>query len=93
MSREIILRRSTIAAAAAIVFGLGTGAAAAQSPPPLFSGVIRAVREVPGCLGVETGQTAGGRRVIFAWFESKQALVAWYRSEAHQRAMKTVFPG
>src|SRR5436190_22386235 len=31
-------------------------------------------------------------RVIFAWFESKQALVAWYRSEAHQRAMRTAFP-
>jgi hypothetical protein len=31
--------------------------------------------------------------VIFAWFEGKQALVDWYYSDAHQNAMKAVFPG
>jgi len=41
---------------------------------------------------VETGQTSSGKRVIFAWFESKKALIGWYRSDVHQRAMKAVFP-
>ena len=61
----------------------------AQSPAPDF---LDALKATPGCLGVEIGQTASGRRVIFAWFESKKTLVGWYRSEAHQRAMKSVFP-
>ena len=46
----------------------------------------------PGCLGVETGQTSSGKRVIFAWFENKKALVDWYHGDAHQKAMKSVFP-
>jgi antibiotic biosynthesis monooxygenase len=70
----------------------GTTTALAQAPPAFFPNVIAAVRATPGCLGVETGQTSSGRRVIFAWFESKQALVGWYRSDVHQRAMKAVFP-
>ena len=73
-----------------------SGAAAtpvrAQSTPGGFPSVIKALREAPGCLGVETGQTAGGRRVIFAWFEGKKALVDWYHSDVHQRAMRAVFP-
>ena len=67
--------------------------ASAQSSAPGFPRVIEALRTAPGCLGVETGQTAGGRQVIFAWFENKQGLVGWYHSEAHQRAMRAVFPG
>ena len=64
----------------------------AQAPPAFFPNVVAAVRATPGCLGVETGQTSNGRRVIFAWFESKRALIGWYRSDVHQRAMKAVFP-
>ena len=64
----------------------------AQSSPGGFPSVVKALRAAPGCLGVETGQTAGGRRVIFAWFEGKKALLDWYRSDVHQRAMRTVFP-
>jgi hypothetical protein len=30
--------------------------------------------------------------VIFAWFEDKKAIVTWYKSDFHQRAMKSVFP-
>lgn len=66
---------------------------AAAQAPPRFPDVVGALRTTPGCLGVETGQTASGKRVIFAWFEGKKALVDWYHGEAHQRAMKTVFPG
>jgi hypothetical protein len=72
---------------------LWTTPALAQTPPGGgFPNVLGALKSAPGCLGVETGQTSSGRRVIFAWFESKKALVAWYHSDAHQRAMKSVFP-
>ena len=57
-----------------------------------FPIVVDALRASPDCLGVETGQTANGRQVIFAWFDGKTSLVDWYRSDAHQRAMKAVFP-
>src|SRR5262247_2076218 len=66
--------------------------ALAQAPVAGFPNVIEALRATPGCLGVETAQTASGRRVIFAWFESKKTLVDWYYGDVHQKAMKTVFP-
>jgi heme-degrading monooxygenase HmoA len=67
-------------------------AAHAQAPAGGFPNVVNALRATPGCLGVETAQTSSGKRVIFAWFEGKRALVDWFHSEAHQRAMRTVFP-
>jgi hypothetical protein len=66
--------------------------APAQSTPGGFPSVIKALRAAPGCLGVETGQTTSGRRVIFAWFDGKKSLVDWYHSDVHQRAMHAVFP-
>jgi hypothetical protein len=66
--------------------------ARAQAPPAGFPNVVGALKATPGCLGVETGQTSSGRRVIFAWFENKKALVDWYHGDAHQKAMRTVFP-
>ena len=64
----------------------------AQAPQGGFPNVVNALRAAPGCLGVDTGQTSSGKRVIFAWFEGKKALVDWYRSDVHQKAMRTVFP-
>jgi len=66
--------------------------ACAQAPQGGFAALLDAAQAHPGCLGVDTGQTASGKRVIFAWFEDKAALVSWYKSEAHQRAMKVAFP-
>lgn len=53
---------------------------------------VEAVQASPGWLGVKVGRTENDTNVIFAWFESKQALVAWYKSDFHQWAMKTAFP-
>ncbi len=69
-----------------------SGPAFAQPRPAGFPDVIGALKATPGCLGVETAQTPGGKRVIFAWFESKKALVHWYHGDVHQKAMKTAFP-
>ncbi len=54
--------------------------------------LVEAAEASPGCLGVKLGRTGDGTNVIFAWFENKQALVAWYKSDFHQWAMKTAFP-
>jgi hypothetical protein len=54
--------------------------------------LVKAVMASPGVLGVELGQTAKGRRVIFAWFEDKRALVNWYQSDFHERGVKWAFP-
>src|SRR5438132_12260340 len=84
-----------LAIAVSIAFALISGSASpgrAQAPAPGFPSVLGALRASPGCLGVETGQTSSGKQVIFAWFEDKKSLVAWYHSETHQRAMKSVFP-
>src|SRR5215468_11519605 len=85
----------TLAAAVAMTLAAvvaWTWPSAAQAPPEGFPRVLAALRASPGCLGVETGQTASGRQVIFAWFDGKASLVDWYHSEAHQRAMKAVYP-
>jgi antibiotic biosynthesis monooxygenase len=74
------------------LWGSAWPSAQAQAPQPGFAALLDAARLHPGCLGIDTGQTASGKRVIFAWFEDKAALVSWYKSEAHQRAMKVAFP-
>ena len=85
-------RRSAVAVALAVALsGQAPLPAGAQSQPG-FAALLDAARAHPGCLGIETGRTTSGKQVIFAWFEDKAALVAWYRSDAHQRAMKVAFP-
>ena len=86
-------RALIVAGTMALILGTAWMTSAfAQSPPAGFPSVLGALKATPGCLGVETGQTSSGKRVIFAWFENKKALVGWYHSEAHQKAMKSVFP-
>jgi len=75
------------AIAAGLVF-LASSATAQINPGE----IVRALQTTPGCLGVETAETRSGKRVIFAWFENKKALVDWYYSDVHQRAMKRAFP-
>jgi hypothetical protein len=48
--------------------------------------LIKGLKETPGCLGVESGQTSSGKAVIFAFFENKKAAMKWYFSPTH-RAM------
>src|SRR5712691_2584845 len=81
-----------IASVALTLFSAGLTPALAQPIPDAFRNVVIALRTWPGCLGVETGRTDSGRRVIFAWFENKKALVGWYDGEPHKKAQQAVFP-
>lgn len=86
--REFVIAGSV----ALTLFCVWTTVARSQASRGGFPDVVGALRVTPGCLGVETAQTSSGKRVIFAWFENKKALVDWYHGEVHQKAMKTVFP-
>ena len=87
-SRKLVIAGSVALA----LFCVWATASLAQAPRAGFPDVVGALRVTPGCLGVETAQTPSGKRVIFAWFENKKALVGWYHSDVHQKAMKTAFP-
>jgi hypothetical protein len=58
-----------------------------------FPDVVAGLKATPGCLGVETARTPGGKNVVFAWFENKEAALKWYYSDMHQGAMNKFFPG
>jgi len=87
-----LIQRAGLVSVACILAVAGGGTSQVHGQARGFPNVVDALRVAPGCLGVETGQTASGRRVIFAWFEGKRALVEWYHSDVHQKAMRTVFP-
>jgi quinol monooxygenase YgiN len=92
--------RSRIAFVGALVlvaFGGSPSTSLAVDPPALgedrgFPDLVAALKQSPGCLGVETARTASGKSVIFAWFEDKKAALAWYNSETHREAMKHYLP-
>jgi len=66
--------------------------AKAKAKDSAFPDLVGALKEVPGCLGVETARTASGKQVIFAWFEDKKAALAWYNSDTHRAVMRRFFP-
>jgi quinol monooxygenase YgiN len=55
--------------------------------------LVAALKQSPGCLGVEVGQMKSGKLSIFAWFKDKAALVDWYYSDPHQNAMDAMLAG
>lgn len=58
--------------------------------PDWAAATVRALRASPGCMGVELSQTQSGKRAIFAMFEDRAAMIAWYRSAAHQDMLAKV---
>jgi hypothetical protein len=59
---------------------------------PYFPALVIELKATPGCLGVETARTDGGKDVILAWFEDKKAALRWFHSDAHRQVMKSFFP-
>lgn len=59
----------------------------AQSAQRGMPDLIGALKATPGVLGVDAAQTLTGKQVIFAWFENRKAVLAWYYSDAHQALM------
>lgn len=59
---------------------------------PPFPNLEEGLRQIDGCLGVETATTASGKSVIFAWFKDKRAVLDWYHSDMHEGVMNKFFP-
>jgi hypothetical protein len=86
---------------AALIFGptLAAGQASPQTSGqnrPASGGLpdlVGALKATPGCLGVDTARTPGGKQVVFAWFENKKAAMNWYYSDTHQAVKKMFAPG
>jgi hypothetical protein len=81
------------AALAAAIFSPGAIAAFAQAPAQKLPDLVGALKATPGVLGVDAGQMASRKQVIFAWFENKQAVLNWFYSDAHQAYMRAMTPG
>jgi hypothetical protein len=91
-ARECVIAAS-IAAVACVALSKSSFAQGPLPGQPEFGKLlVEAAQASPGCLGVKLGRTGDGTNVIFAWFENKQALVAWYKSDFHQWVMKAAFP-
>jgi hypothetical protein len=58
----------------------------------MVGAIMAGLRKAPGCMGADLGQLQSGKFVIFAWFESKKALMDWYHSTEHQKVASTVWP-
>lgn len=90
--RRIQKQSIVVAAATVVILGLALSGKAplghAQQKAQGSLDLVGGLKAVPGCLGVETAQTASGKKVIFAWFEDKNAVLRWYDSDMHQGAMK-----
>jgi len=90
-ARDCVIAAS-IAAMACVASAMPSFAQGPLGQPGFAKLLVEAAEASPGCLGVKLGRTSDGTNVIFAWFENKQALVTWYKSDFHQTAIKTAFP-
>jgi hypothetical protein len=74
------------------MFAPAVAGTAAQNRTAGLPDFMDALQATPGFLGAEKAQTASGKLVIFAWFENKKAVLAWYYSETHQHLANQFFP-
>lgn len=59
-----------------------------------FPDLVGGLRATPGCIDVKASTLNDGKQLaVFAWFENKAAVQAWYSSPMHADAMKKFFPG
>ncbi|HRK32082.1 MAG TPA: antibiotic biosynthesis monooxygenase [Tepidisphaeraceae bacterium] len=65
---------------------------AQTNPAAQFAPMIEAIRNTPGCLGVEAARLQSGKFAIFAFFKDKEAAKAWYYDPAHKQAMQRMMP-
>src|SRR5947209_7945308 len=96
------MKRSSVALAWSLVLlgGLLAVSRAADQPAaggglpknlPDPAALIKALKQTPGCLGAELARSEGGKYLLFTWFENRQGLLNWYKSDAHKDGMKKYY--
>ncbi len=90
---------ATVALIAGIGIGVSSPSASAQDQKAGqkqtmadFPDLVAGLKATPGCIEVKQAILPGGKMTIFAWFENKAAVNAWYMSPMHQGVMKKFFP-
>ncbi|MCA9297383.1 MAG: hypothetical protein KC983_12720 [Phycisphaerales bacterium] len=100
------MHRFAIPAALGVIAGLSlsgmmmSNLAVAQDAPPIEAPpseqpdfgamLVQGLKNTPGCLAVDLGSFESGKQSIFAWFENKAAVKAWYYSRTHMGVMNMV---
>mgnify|MGYP000479081321 CR=1 FL=1 len=62
------------------------------NPAAQFAPMIEAIRNTPGCLGVEAARLQSGKFAIFAFFKDKEAAKLWYYNPVHKQVMQRMMP-
>lgn len=88
-----MIRAYVLVAALGVAVFLSSAKPVFAQGPAGFPDLVGALKSTPGCLGVETAETASDKQVIFAWFENKKAVLNWYYNDTHQHAMRMFMPG
>jgi quinol monooxygenase YgiN len=60
--------------------------------PEMVREMVAGLKRSPGCLGADVGQTQSGKFLIFGWFDSKKAALAWHAGAEHQKMIETFAP-
>jgi len=91
--KQIALFAALVTLVFAPTFAASAGQPPSGAPQAGLPDLVGALKATPGCLGVDTARTSSGKQVIFAWFENKKAVLAWYYSDTHRLAQKMFAPG
>ncbi len=95
MSRLLLLAGALVLGGSLVA--ASTVAQEGKGGPPGLQDVggelVAALKTSPGCFGVETGGFESGKLAIFAWFQDKESLLTWYRSDVHQGVMASMRAG
>lgn len=90
--KSLALSAATLVAG--IVIGVSSPKVQAQQQSVAdFPDLGAGLKATPGCLDVKSTALNDGKMLtIFAWFENKAAVDAWYNSKMHRDAMRKFFP-
>lgn len=87
-------RRWVLAGCAVALVGVGLGLRQPERPPAGAPGgmdiaamgprLVESLKKSPGCYGADAGRFQSGKMVIFAWFEDREAALAWHGGATHK---------
>ncbi|MEM8873200.1 MAG: hypothetical protein AAGD32_02970 [Planctomycetota bacterium] len=80
----------SVAVLGALILFVSLGAQE-QQRPNMGQMLVDGLKSTPGCLDADAANLSSGKACIFAWFENKEAALAWYHHPVHVR-MRAAIP-